>query len=108
MAVSNDFIEYILGQLSSWGEVTVRKMFGGAGLYLDGDIFGIVANDVAYLKVDETNRGKFLLAGSAPLKPFPNRPTVLSYFEIPPEILENPDELIEWAEESLFIQKKRK
>ncbi len=108
MAVSNDFIEYILDQFSSWGEVTVRKMFGGAGLYLDGDIFGIVANDVAYLKVDDTNRDKFIAAGSGPLKPFPDKPTTLSYFEIPPEVLENPEELIEWAEESLFIQKNKK
>jgi hypothetical protein len=32
----------------------------------------------------------------------------ISYFEIPPDILENPEKLIEWAEKSLSIQKKRK
>jgi len=31
-----------------------------------------------------------------------------SYYEIPPDILEEPEELIEWAHESLSIQKKRK
>lgn len=83
MAVSNDFLEYVLDQFSAWGEVTVRKMFGGAGLYRDGKMFGLVADNVVYLKVDETNRDKFLEAGSAPFKPFPNRPTILSFFEIP-------------------------
>jgi len=107
MAVSKDFLEYILDQLSEWGEVYVRRMFGGAGLYRDGLMFGLVANNVAYLKVDETNREKFLEAGSAPLKPFPDRPTVMSYYEIPPDILEDRDELIIWAEESLSIQKKK-
>ena len=51
MAVSNDFLEYVLDQFSAWGEVTVRKMFGGAGLYRDGKMFGLVADNVAYLKV---------------------------------------------------------
>jgi DNA transformation protein len=108
MAVSDDFIEYILDQLSGWGEVYTRRMFGGAGLYSDGLMFGLLANDVAYLKVDETNRDKFLDAGSEPFKPYPDRPTIMSYFEIPPDILEDRDELMKWAEESLSIQKKGK
>ena len=108
MSVSNSFLEYILDQLSEWGNVTIRRMFGGAGLYRDGKMFALVANDVVYLKVDETNKDKYLAAGSSPLKPFPGRPTILSYFEIPPDILEDEEELIEWAEESLSIQKKQK
>jgi len=108
MAVSNDFIEYILDQFSEWDDVNVRRMFGGAGLFRDGKMFGLVADNVAYLKVDKTNRNKYLAAGSAPLKPFPNRATMLSFFEIPPDILESREELIGWAEESLSIQKKGK
>ena len=83
-------------------------MFGGAGLYRDGRMFGLVADDVAYLKVDETNEDKFLAAGSSLFKPYANKSTSMPYFEIPADILENPEELIEWAEESLSIQKKRK
>lgn len=108
MAVTKDFLEYILDQFSAWGEVTARRMFGGAGLFREGKMFGLVADNVAYLKVDKTNKDKFLAAGSSPLKPFPNRPTILSYLEIPPDILEDPEELIEWAQESLSIQKKQK
>lgn len=108
MSVSNSFLEYILDQLSEWGNVTIRRMFGGAGLYRDGKMFALVANDVVYLKVDETNRDKYISAGSSPLKPFPKRPTVLSYYEVPGEVLEDPEELLEWAEESLIIQKKSK
>ncbi len=108
MAVSNDFLEYILDQLSSWGEVSIRKMFGGAGLYRDGKMFALVADDVVYFKVDDTNKEKFVQAGSAPFKPFEDRATVMSFFELPPDILENREELIEWAKESLSIQKKGK
>jgi DNA transformation protein len=108
LTISNDFLEYVLDQFSAWGEVTVRKMFGGAGLYRDGEMFGLVADDVVYLKVDETNRGKFIAEGSAPFKPFPDRPTMMSFFEIPPDIFEDPAALIAWSKESLSIQKKGK
>ena len=105
MAVSNDFIEYIKDQLSAWREVTARRLFGGAGLYCDDKMFALISDNIMYLKVDKTNKEKFILAGSLPFKPFPNRPTIKSYFEVPPDVLENSEELIEWAEESLFIQK---
>ena len=104
MPVSNDFLEYVLDQFAEWGGVSGRKMFGGVGLYKQGKMFGLLANNVAYLKVDKTNKEKYLTAGSSPFKPSPHKPTTMSYFEIPPDILENPEELIKWAEESLLIQ----
>ena len=108
MAVSNEFLEFITGQLEGWGDVTTRKMFGGAGLYRDGKMFALVSNDVAYLKVDESNKDKFVSAGSSPFQPYADKPVTMSYYEIPPDILENPGELIIWAEESLAIQKNKK
>ena len=108
MSVSKDFLEYIIDQLSEWGGVTSRKLFGGAGLYRDNKMFGLVADNVVYLKVDKTSKDKFILAGSSPFKPFPNRPTIMSYFELPPDILENPEALIEWSKESLSIQMQKK
>ena len=38
MALSSDFLQYVLEQLSGIGHVDFRKMFGGAGLYHD-DLF---------------------------------------------------------------------
>jgi DNA transformation protein len=108
MAVSDEFLAYLLDQLSAWGGVTVRKMFGGAGLYRDGKMFGLVADDVCYLKVDDTNRDRYVAAGSAPFQPYPDKPAMSSYYEIPPDVLEDPEELIEWAQESLSVQKRGK
>ena len=70
MSVSDEFLEFLLDQLSGWGGVTARKMFGGAGLYRDGKMFGLIAGDVAYLKVDDTNRQAFADAGCKPFKPY--------------------------------------
>ena len=110
MAVSDEFIDYVIDQLASWGEVSARKMFGGAGLYRDGTMFGLIADDVAYLKVDDSNRGHFVKAGASPFNPYPDKvkTIVLSYYEIPADVLESPDKLAEWAERSLAIARKKK
>jgi len=108
MPVSKGFLDYILDQLSKWDGVSARRMFGGAGLFRNGKMFGIVADDVIYFKVDDSNRDKYETEGSSPFKPFPNRPTIMSYYEIPGDILEDPEELIEWAQESWEIQKENK
>ncbi|MBC8374811.1 MAG: TfoX/Sxy family protein [FCB group bacterium] len=107
MAVSDAFLEYLSDQLSIWGGVTSRKMFGGAGLYREGKMFALIADDVAYLKVDDSNREKYLEAGSSPFQPYSDKPNTLPYYEIPPDILEDPNELILWAQESLAIQKRK-
>jgi DNA transformation protein len=108
MSVSDEYIEYVLDQLSQWGDVTARRMFGGAGLYRDGKMFGLIAEDVAYLKVDDSNRKSFVEAGSSPFKPYPDKPVTMSYFEVPPDVLDAPEELVAWAEQSLAIQQGRK
>ncbi len=110
MAVSDEFVEYVVEQLSSWGEVTIRRMFGGAGLYREGAMFVVLADDVAYLKVDDSNRDDFLRAGSAPFEPYPDKikTTIRTYYEIPADVLENRDELARWAQRSWLIARKKK
>jgi len=110
MAVSDGFLNYLLDQLPRWGEVSVRRMFGGAGLYRDGKMFGLIADGVAYLKVDDSNREDFVKAGSSPFNPYPelNKAAVFGYYEIPPDVLENRDELSRWAQRSWDIQGKKK
>jgi DNA transformation protein len=73
MPISDGFIDYVIDQLSAWGEVSARKMFGGAGLYRDGTMFGLIADDVAYLKVDDSNREDFVKAGASPFNPYPDK-----------------------------------
>ncbi|MDT8300219.1 MAG: TfoX/Sxy family protein [Sedimentisphaerales bacterium] len=110
MPVSDEFIDYVIDQLAGWAYVSVRKMFGGAGLYCDGKMFGLIADDVAYLKVDDSNREDFIKAGSSPFNPFPEKAktTVMPYYEIPADILEDRGQLTAWAERSLSIAKKIK
>ena len=110
MAISDEFIDYVIDQLSAWGDVSARKMFGGAGLYCDGVMFGLIADDVAYLKVDDSNREDFVKAGSSPFNPYPDKvkTTVMSYYEIPADVLESPEVLPERAQRSFDIARKKK
>ena len=110
MAISDEFMDYVIDQLSAWGDVSARKMFGGAGLYRDGTMFGLIADDVAYLKVDDSNREDFVKAGSLPFNPYPDKAksVVMSYYEIPADVLENRDLLARWAGRSLAVAKKKK
>lgn len=44
------------------------KIFGIIGLYREGIMFDIIAINIIYLKVDDSNKNKFIDAGSGSLK----------------------------------------
>ena len=97
MAVSPEFRDYILEMLEPMGAVTARAMFGGAGLYLDGTIFGLIADEVVYFKVDAGNREDYEAVGSGPFVPFADKPYPMSYWEVPAEVMEDAEVLRAWT-----------
>ncbi|PQJ82060.1 TfoX/Sxy family protein [Polaribacter glomeratus] len=107
MAASTDYLDFILDQLSNWKTVNTKRMFGCVGLYADGLMFGIIAKETIFFKVDQTNKEQYLNAGSETLKLFKNNSIVASFYEVPIEIIENADQFVLWAEASLNIQKNK-
>jgi len=102
--------EYIRDIFSVFGPVTVRRMFGGAGIYADGLIFAIVVDDVIYLKVDETNEPDFI---REKLPPFSyqaanGKRAVMSYRRVPDRLYDDPDELAQWASRALAAANRKK
>ncbi len=97
MSVSDEYLTYLLDQLRGMGPVSARKMFGGAGLYLRGLMFGLVSQDVLYLKTDDSNRAVYEHAGMTKFQPFEDKPMTMPYHEVPAEVLEDRDELTRWA-----------
>ena len=65
MAVSSDYLQFILEQLHGLGQVHARRMFGAAGLYCEEIFFGIISEDTLYLRVDEANRADYTARGMA-------------------------------------------
>ncbi|WP_088188052.1 TfoX/Sxy family protein [Desulfosporosinus sp. FKA] len=105
MVISESFKEYVVDQLGKLGYVTVKKMFGGAGIYYDGLIFGLLADDTLYFKVDDSNKSDYIMAGMKPFKPFDDKSMVMPYYEVPVDILENREQLAEWALKSLLASR---
>jgi DNA transformation protein and related proteins len=103
MAVSESYKEYVVDQLGKLGFATVKKMFGGAGIYYDGLIFGILADDILYFKVDDSNKSDYIMARMKPFKPFDDKPMLMPYYEVPVDILGNREQLAVWAMKSLLV-----
>lgn len=113
MARDNSFHDYLMFDIFSQIDgISSKKMFGGYGFYKDGIIFAILPDDKVYFKVDETNRKEYESYRSQPFTyPMKNgRTTTLSFWELPPDILEDHDELPKWIEKSVVvsIQSKKK
>lgn len=107
MPSSTEFRDRALGLLLSLGPVTARAMFGGYGLYLDGVMFGLIAYDKLYFKVDDGNREDYIKAGTGPFTyEGKRRPIEMSYYQVPDPFMKNPTTLVKWAELALHAAKR--
>ena len=88
---------------SVFGVVAVRRMFGGAGIYADGTMFGLVADGVIYLKADERNAPAFERENLPPFtyETKDGKRGVMSYRRMPERLYDDPDELATWARAAL-------
>lgn len=93
-----DFVSHVVDLLQSLGPVTARRMFGGHGLFLDGLMFALIANNELYFKADDENRGQFTGQG---LQPFnynkQGKVMSLSYYQAPEEALEDTQVMNSWG-----------
>lgn len=97
MSRENDsFLEFVRDQLQALGGVEGRRMFSGYGLYLRDAFFGIVHDGRLYFKTDDASRDAYRERGMGPFQPNAKQ-TLASYYEVPPEVLEDGETLTEWA-----------
>jgi DNA transformation protein len=99
MPVSAAYKSFIQDLLSDFGPVSIRHMFSGAGIYADGVMFAILADDTLYLKADEVSARAFAAEGKGPFtyRPKGRGQVALSYWEVPERLLDDPEELVTWA-----------
>ena len=108
MSLSEGYAEHLKELLDGIGHITVRRMFGGAGVYCDGFIFAFLDEDVLYLKTDEPGRAPFEAEGMGPFtyesKDGPIQ--TFSYYRAPERLLDDPDDMREWVHRALAISKR--
>jgi DNA transformation protein len=106
--------EFIRDLFAPFGPVTVRRMFGGAGIYSEGLMFALVFDGAIFLKVDEASIPDFEREGSRPfvytLAKSPGKigRASLSYWRLPERLYDDPEELAVWAERALAIAQRKK
>jgi DNA transformation protein and related proteins len=95
--------EHIRDLFAGFGPVSVRRMFGGAGIFADGVMFALIVRDVIYLKVDDVTLPAFEQEGMSPFTYTAKGGTrgVMSYWRMPDRLYDDPDELARWAAAAL-------
>jgi DNA transformation protein and related proteins len=104
MPYSNDYLQYVLEQLSGLQGAVSRRMFGGAGLYYDELFFGLLAANTLYFRVNDENRPEYAALGMSRFRPYKDKPHLsFNYYEVPAHVLDNAAELVRWAQRSLKV-----
>jgi DNA transformation protein len=93
------FVAHLLELLEPMGGVTARVMFGGVGFFRRGVMFALVWGGTFYVRVDETTRPAHEARGLGPFEydTRAGKRKTMPYFQVPPEALEDADEMARWA-----------
>ena len=101
MSISNsesEFVTYVVDSMQTLGAVHAKRMFGGHGIFLQGLMFGLIADSVLYLKADKALEKDFIVQGLEAFHYYKkNKLFKLSYYQAPEEALENDQVMFEWA-----------
>jgi len=103
------FKEFVMDQLVALPGLRLRAMFGGHGLYQGDRFFGILMEGRLYFKTNAKSRPDYVKRGMSPFIYKKGRQIVsLNYFEVPPDVLENRDALVAWAERAIQLRAAKK
>lgn len=93
--MDNDDIHDLFAGL---GTVTIKRMFGGKGIYHAGDIIALEVDGEILLKADEESAGEFSAAGCRQWSYAGKGKTVnMPYWTLPEDALDDRDVMQDWA-----------
>ncbi len=94
----NEFVEHLNEVFRLFGPIRSKRMFGGYGVYHQGLMIGLVADDTLYLKIDALSAPHFTEADSSSFSYTKNgRAMKMSYSSAPIEIFDDPESAKIWA-----------
>ena len=99
MAVSQSFLYFAGDLFAPFGEIAIRRMFGGAGVYCDGLFFALLDDESIWLKADEHSRPEFERAGVEPFR-FETKDgetLSMSYYGAPDDFYDDPEATRRWT-----------
>ncbi len=105
MAYDREFGDWVRDHLSGLGPVEIRAMFGGAGVKQHGAMFAILDDGVIWLKAD-ADLAEALAAEGARQFTYPardGRTMAMAYWSLPETAVDDPDEAVAWARQSVEV-----
>lgn len=79
-------------------------MFGAHGLYQGEQFFAILDQGRLFFKTDATSQADYVARGMPPFTfELEGRVMTMRYHEVPPDVLEDPQELVAWARQAIAI-----
>ena len=98
MKPEQEFSGHVIELLDAFGPCEARRMFGGYGIFHQGQMFGLIADGSLYLKADEQSRQRFLDEDSQAFTYLKkDREFQLSYYLAPEAFFEGGEECQRWA-----------
>lgn len=102
--------EFLLDLFASFGPVTLRKMFSGFGISVDGVNFAMALRAGLIFRADAETIPRFEAEGAKPFQYSTAKKTVIvaSYWHVPERLYDDPDELAGWARDALAAARRAK
>lgn len=103
MSVSEEERDHIRDLFAGLGAVDVRRMFGGAGVYLGDACFALLVDGALWMRGDDELGQAYEEAGSERwvYQGRQRAPVAMPYWRLPDIALDDADEAVGWARRSL-------
>ena len=100
----DSFKEFVLDQLGALPDVRARAMFGAHGLYSGDHFFGILDEGRLFFKTDAQSQADYTARSMEPFTyESKGKVMTMSYHEVTPDVLEQPQELADWARKAIGL-----
>ena len=106
VAKLSEFENFVTELLADLGPVQIKRMFGGAGVYAQDVMFGLIADDQLYLKADSDLKTRLEDEGCYAFewtRPIDGKVMEMSYVSLPESALDDADEAVGWARDALSV-----
>tara|TARA_R110000787_G_C13070446_1_gene408943 strand:- start:93 stop:515 length:423 start_codon:yes stop_codon:yes gene_type:complete len=100
------FHDFVIDLFGPMGEVSIRRMFGGAGVYAQGVMFALLADDVIYLKTDAALRTALEAEGGEAFvweRPSDGKRMEMGYVSLPTAAMDDADDASAWGRRALSV-----
>ena len=101
----SSFQDHLAELFAPLGNVVFRKMFGGLGIFKDGLMFALVAEDALYMKADDATTPAYAAEDSGPFvfAGMRGKAMPMPYWRLPEHLLDEPEECAEWARKAFAV-----